>query len=256
MRGAGSNQTNYNTTTVTNFRTQSLTLGSNQAITPRLTNEVHFNYSRSRAHSFQTLDNFGGGTPPADSVLFPSGYSPLNANFAFYGDFNPNGLSYLAGELGNNVQRQINVTDSLSYIVGAHQIKLGLDYRRLSPKSDVQPYAVQYVFESLSNALTNTVPIAYVVSRFPSVLVFSSWSVFAQDTWKATRKLTVTYGLRWEYNAAPSSPNHTLPMTVNGVDNLATMTLATPGTPLWKSQKDDFAPRLGVAWQPLPELGF
>jgi len=41
---------------------------------------------------------------------------------------------------------------------------------------------------------------------------------------------------------------------VTGVDNLATMTLAPPGTPLWHPQHDDLAPRLGVAWQPLPNL--
>ena len=85
-------------------------------------------------------------------------------------------------------------------------------------------------------------------------LIFSNWSLFAQDTWKATRTLTITYGLRWEYNAAPSSPNGTLPFTVTQVNNLATMTLAPPGTPLWHPQKDDFAPRLGLAWQPLPNL--
>ena len=33
------------------------------------------------------------------------------------------------------------------------------------------------------------------------------------------------------------------------------MTLAPPGTPLWHPQKDDFAPRLGVAWQAAPESG-
>ena len=60
--------------------------------------------------------------------------------------------------------------------------------------------------------------------------------------------------LRWEYNSAPSSPNGTLPFTVVGLNNLATMTLAPPGTPLWHPQKDDFAPRLGVAWQPFPNL--
>jgi len=32
------------------------------------------------------------------------------------------------------------------------------------------------------------------------------------------------------------------------------MTLAPPGTPLWHPQTDDFAPRLGIAWQPLPNL--
>jgi hypothetical protein len=256
QRAAGTAQTNFNTVADTKYRTQTLTLGSNQTITPSLTNELRFNYSRSRAHGFQTIDNFGGGTPPPDSLLFPSGYTPQNANFAFYGDFNPYGLSYEVGELGVNVQRQINVTDSISYIVGAHQMKLGLDYRRLSPKSDLQSYAVQYIFGSLSNVLTNAVGEAFVASRFPDVLAFSNWSLFAQDTWKATRALTVTYGLRWEYNAAPSSPNNTLPLTVTGVDNLATMTLAPPGTPLWKAQIDDFAPRLGIAWQPFPTWVF
>ena len=256
QRAAGTAQTNFNTVADTNYRTQTLTLGSNQTITPSLTNELRFNYSRSRAHGFQTIDNFGGGTPPPDSLLFPSGYTPQNANFAFYGDFNPYGLSYEVGELGVNVQRQINVTDSISYIVGAHQMKLGLDYRRLSPKSDLQSYAMQYIFGSLSNVLTNAVAEAFVASRFPDVLAFSNWSLFAQDTWKATRALTVTYGLRWEYNAAPSSPNNTLPLTVTGVDNLATMTLAPPGTPLWKAQIDDFAPRLGIAWQPFSNWVF
>src|SRR5258708_20247951 len=32
------------------------------------------------------------------------------------------------------------------------------------------------------------------------------------------------------------------------------MTRAPQGTPLWHPQKHDFAPRLGIAWQPLPNL--
>jgi hypothetical protein len=96
------------------------------------------------------------------------------------------------------------------------------------------------------------VPAAYVISRTPDEL--SNWSLFAQDTWKATRTLTITYGLRWEYDAAPSASNGQLPFTVTQVNNFGTMTLAPPGTPLWHPQQDDFAPRLGLAWQPLPNL--
>ena len=101
----------------------------------------------------------------------------------------------------------------------------------------------------------NTVPSVDVNARNPDVqLVFSNWSLFAQDTWKPARTVTITYGLRWEYNTAPSSPNGTLPFTVTQVDNFAAMTLAPAGTPLWRPQKDDFAPRLGLAWQGLPNL--
>jgi Carboxypeptidase regulatory-like domain/TonB dependent receptor len=238
------------------YRTQALTLGSNQAITPRLTNEVRFNYSRSRANSFYTLDNFGGAVPPPNSLLYPPGASQQNSVFEFYGDFNPFGLKFISGDLGDNLQQQVNVTDNVSYVAGTHQLKFGMDYRRLNPENELVPYEAGYEFVSLANVLANTVPEAYVVSRTPSTLIFANWSLFAQDTWKVTRTLTVTYGLRWEYNAAPSSPDGTLPFTVTQVNNFATMTLAPAGTPLWHPQKDDFAPRLGLAWQILPNLIF
>jgi Carboxypeptidase regulatory-like domain/TonB dependent receptor len=237
------------------YRTQALTLGSNQALTPRLTNEFRFNYSRSRANAFYRLDNFGGAVPPPDSVLYPSGESPQNALALFYADSTPYGISYDEGKLGDNLEQQFNVTDNVSRIVGAHQMKFGLDYRRLSARDGLVPYTVEYVFNSLANVLANTMPEAYVAARAPDTeLVFANWSLFAQDAWKAARTLTITYGLRWEYNAAPSSPNGTLPLTVTGVDNLATARPAPVNTPLWHPQKHDFAPRLGVAWQPLPNL--
>ena len=65
------------------------------------------------------------------------------------------------------MQQQINVTDNVSRIVGAHQMKFGLDYRRLSPINGLVPYQVQYIFDSLSNVLANTLPEAYIASRTP-----------------------------------------------------------------------------------------
>jgi len=254
VRGTASGY-EYSNVQHTNYGTQVLTVGSSQVLTPRLTNEVRVNYSRVTSHGSYTLDNFGGAIPPPDSVLYPSFANPQDAAFLFYADASPNGVKFAAGKLGDNWQRQINVTDSVSQIIGAHQMKFGVDYRWINSKTGLYSYQTQAGFLSLSNVLANTMPLAYVISRNDDVqLAFSNVSLFAQDAWKATRMLTITYGLRWEYNAAPSSPNGTLPFTVNQVNDLATMTLAPQGTHLWHPQKRDFAPRLGLAWQARPSL--
>jgi outer membrane receptor protein involved in Fe transport len=157
--------------------------------------------------------------------------------------------------LGNNLEQQINVTDNVSYAVRGHQIKFGVDYRRLEPEQHAAGSA-QYVFASLGNVIANNMVEAFVISRRPAALVFPNWSLFAQDTWKLTARLTMTYGLRWEYNPAPSAADGPQPFTVNEVNDLSTMALAPEGTPLWRAQKHDFAPRLGIAWQPFPKLVF
>ena len=164
-------------------------------------------------------------------------------------------LSMPAGKLANNSQQQINVTDSLSYTVGVHQMKFGMDYRRLNPTEGAVPYELEYIYGTVPKILANSATEAFVASYTPNVqLVFGNWSLFAQDTWNVTRSLTITYGLRWDYNTAPTSPNGTPPYTVNQVNNLKTMALAPAGTPLWTPQKDDFAPRLAVAWNARPNL--
>jgi hypothetical protein len=255
QRAGGRFRTAYSNLNHTKARTETATAGVDGTITPHLMNEFRFNYSLSRGQSFLTLDNFAGAVPPPDSVLLPSPQSSSNSFLGFFGDFNPFGLSFDFGTLAHNVQHQINVTDSVSWSVGSHQMRFGLDYRRLRPKEGSFAYQLEYEFESLANVLANSVPAAFVGSRTPDVqMVISNWSLFAQDTWKMTRNLTATYGLRWDYNTVPSSPNGTPPFTVNEVSDLSTATIAPAGTALWHPQKDDFAPRLGLVWQARPNL--
>jgi len=257
QRGGGRFTTAYSNLNHTKARTQTATLGADRTITAHLINELRFNYSLSRGQSFLALDNFGGALPPPDSVLLPSPQTSNNSFFGFFGDFNPFGLKFDVGKIADNTQHQINVTDNVSWVAGVHQMKFGVDYRRLRPDQGALTYQLEYVFGSLASVLANSVPEAFVASRTPDVqLIVSNWSLFAQDTWEAARNLTVTYGLRWDYNTAPSSPNGTPPFTVNQVDSLATATLAPAGSPLWHPQKDDFAPRLGLAWQAFPNMVF
>jgi hypothetical protein len=245
----------YSTLLHANDRTQTLTVGGNDTFSPHVTNEFRFNYSLSRGDSFFTLDDFGGAVAPASSALFTTGQSFSTSSFFFFGDLNPYGLSFEVGKLANNLQHQINATDNVSWIFSGHQLKFGIDYRRLNPEEGYGTYQQSYVFGTLANVLANSAPQVAVVSRTPDVqVVTSNWSLFAQDTWRISRNLTITYGLRWEYDTSPSSPNGTPPFTVSEVTNLATTTLAPAGTALWRPQRDDFAPRLGFAWQANPNL--
>ncbi len=254
IRG-GTGALEYATVLNAKYGTQVLTLGGNQALTPQLTNEVRVNYTRVTSDGFYTLDDFGGATPPPDSVLFPSFASSQDSIFFFNADSTPYGIKFNKGKLGDSWQRQVNITDTASWIRSTHQMKFGMDYRRITSKSGLYGYASQAIFSSLANVLANNMPLAAAISRNDNVqLAFTNISLFAQDTWKVTRELTVTYGLRWDYNAAPSSPNGTLPYTVTQVNDLATMTVAPKGTELWEPEKHDFAPRLGVAWQASPNL--
>src|ERR1700691_6342485 len=54
--GGGTSLTAYNSVDNTEYGFQSLTVGTNQALSPRLTNELRFNYSRSRANWGAPLD--------------------------------------------------------------------------------------------------------------------------------------------------------------------------------------------------------
>jgi hypothetical protein len=255
QRGGGHFQTAYSNLNHTKAHTQTVTVGTDGTITPHAINEFRFNYSLSHGQSFLTLDNFAGAVAPPESVLFPPGQSSSNGFLGFFGDFNPFGLSFDVGKLADNRQHQINATDGLSWSAGSHRMKFGVDYRRLNPEEGSLTYQVGYEFLSLANIVANSMPVAFVASRSPDVqMVISNWGLFAQDTWSIANSLTVTYGLRWDYNTSPSSPNGTPPFTVNQVSDLSTATIAPRGTPLWHPQKDVFAPRLGLAWQPRPNL--
>jgi hypothetical protein len=92
------------------------------------------------------------------------------------------------------------------------------------------------------------------VTQIPGFLEprYQNLSLFVQDAWKTTPRLTVTYGLRWEWNPAPAN---TPARTVSGIENPASAVLAPAGTPFYETPGKNFAPRIGVAYQPVSNRG-
>ena len=78
--------------------------------------------------------------------------------------------------------------------------------------------------------------------------VYPNFSAFVQDEWRATQRLSLSLGLRWEWVPAPHDAGAFGPYTVTSTD-LATTALAPQGTPLWKTSYRNFAPRIGFAYQ-------
>jgi len=226
------------------------TVGLTQLITPEISNEVRANYSNHRIGIKFVMDDFGGAVPLPDSLLFPSGVTSANGTFLFI----LSGVGqYVQGKQGTNEQRQVNLIDNLSVTKGSHQLRFGVDYRWLAPFSSPAAYHQFAAFSGVSStpggALSGTALFAQASSFQTNALLSQNFSLFGQDTWKITPRLSVTYGLRWDINPALKGKNRENdPFTVIG-HNPATMTLAPRGTPLYETTYGNVAPRVGLAYQ-------
>jgi hypothetical protein len=220
-----------------------------------LLNELRLNYSNVTGRSFNTIDTFGGAEPLSPAEVFPP-FAPREDSF-FGLSLNFAGRPTISlGPTAASEQRQINLVNTVAIVRGQHQLKFGVDYRRLSPVFGPAPYAQIMFFNDAAAINSATTSIGFVSARQAARPLFSNVSVFGQDTWRAGRRLTLTYGVRWELNPPPHGADGNDAYTATGLDNLATSTLAPRGTPLYKTTYTNFAPRLGGAYELSQRHGF
>jgi hypothetical protein len=252
QRGAGSSLSDA---LRLSFRTQTATLGATQIITPRLVNDFRVNYSRSNGEKFFTLDDFGGAVPVTDATIFPSFASSGNAFFGF--NLGDDSTSLFSGKDASSLQKQFNVLDNVALTLGSHQLKVGFDYRRLTSTYEEWKYRENAALvANMTDLQVGSASSVIVSAQDRTVINFTNLSVYAQDTWRISQRLSLTYGVRWEYNPPPVAANGQSLFTVTGLDNLANLNLAPEGTPLYQATRNNYAPRVGAAFQLFKHPGF
>jgi len=233
-------------TTITN--TQTATIGVNMTLSSRLFNALRGNYSTERAGLSQALDSFGGATPPNSSLLF--GALPPGQTSALFLPLDGT-QSYSIGPNANNRTKQLNFLDDLSFTLGAHQLKFGGDYRAIF--LDNVPFRNNFEYlpaSVLSLISTEKVFIFAAQTVLPARILSQSTSLYAQDSWKLSRRLVLTYGVRWELAPAPHGLGSTTLASWLNVNNPSALRLAPAGTSLWQATYGNFAPRFGIAFSP------
>ncbi len=228
-----------------------LTLGLTEIFGPGLLNEIRLNGSRQVARIDADVISRGGAKRPSDSFLFPAGYSADNSNFNADISF----ASLSIGRLAEYDVHQVQLVDTLSLTSGTHQLKFGADVRRVSSANITPLLSSDFIFTGLNgpNGLYGGIAYADVVKRTNggTAYVTPAISIYAQDTWRANRKFTVTYGFRWDVHPPPRITKGQI-ITVRGLGDLSDLShvsIAPPGSALYSTDYLNVAPRIGLAWQ-------
>lgn len=239
-----------NNISYSNVTTRMTTLGMTAAVTNTLANDLHFNYSTNEAGSSGKIDNLGGAVAPSDAILFPQGapFNQTNATVSI-NILTGRNTSWIVGKNVDNSNSQWNVIDNLSWVKGTHQIKFGVDYRGLNSGFGPRDYLALGYFLTVPNLVAGKPYLVAAQASQKGDASFRNLSFYVQDTWKATPRLTLTYGLRWDTDFSPSVGNGLNWLAAQNWSDLNSLSLAPAGADLYKTTFGNFAPRVGASYQ-------
>ena len=212
-----------------NVKTDTLTASLSTILTPRLLNEARFNFARDKEPGSANSD-----TP--EVVILQGGVTVINLG---RNNFSPR----------ETTLKRFQIIDNVSYAIGKHSLKTGVDVN-IENILNFFPglFGGQFTFNSLAD-FANRRPARFVQAfagegttgptTEPNNREFAA---FAQDDWRATRHLTLNFGLRYDIQKMeqPSITNPDSQLAAAGID-----------TGFVKTDKNNFGPRFGFAFSPL-----
>jgi hypothetical protein len=287
-------------------RSMNVAVSETHSFSSTMINELRFGYS----HLFTSIEPPAENTAKglADKYGIPGvNNGGLPSIFVRGPSANLTPLGLQGYEYPNRrTSNTIQLTENLTKLAGAHTFKTGIEYQRMSFPWSAPPYpAGWFTFSNFTGipALTSGVgmadllltPIAATVPNGvnnvggASALQVSSvyapddlrhyFGAYFQDDWKATSKLTINMGLRWEYfgNLQEANGLQSGLMSTDGLsaeyvisskqkdvplspkftallqkDNIPLRYV--DGASILSTPKTNFAPRIGLSYQITPKI--
>lgn len=247
-------------------------LNYTRVFSPKLLTEVRLglNHYRNTARQvdYGTTASAAIGIPGVNLDAQTSGLATISLGGGLPSNLVGTGASYP----WDRGETNIDLVNNWSRVVGNHSVKFGVEYRRVRDdllQGQVYGQRGVFVFNDGTTAL-NGGPKTGVANYMASFLLDlpgsgtgrdvgvkdASWResqvfTYAQDTWQATPKLTLNYGLRWEFYDPPT------PRKAGDYSNYdpSTNSLIVAGigtNPMnigLKARYRYFAPRVGLAYR-------
>jgi hypothetical protein len=172
--------------------------------------------------------NLGQWYPNANA----SGFIP---RYSFGGVANAPNVSYDPRLLTGGTDFTFNLSDSVLVTRGSHSIKVGFDVYRIREyegeqstfsgtfdfgKNTLNPLDSNYAFSNAALGVFNSYTESNI--RYGANMRQTLLEWFAQDSWKASKRLTIDYGVRWTW-AGEMHPNNP------GQQSVFMRTLYVPG---------------------------
>jgi outer membrane receptor protein involved in Fe transport len=251
LTASGGQLPGFNTFTPT--RVQLVSLSHVWTVSPTQVNELRYGWNR-----------FAEDFLPEDRAFHPSSIG-LNVGTGLADEGLPimivGGFAQLGATSGDprgRVDTNNQLLDNFSWKLNKHDLKFGFEYRRTTIKQYFDKYfRGKLTFDDLPSFLAGTLD-----TGFGSTFQYAgnsvrhtgenSYGFYLQDTYRLTPRLTLNYGLRWDYFGVVSEKNK-LFSNATALDAAhQTFTLTQVGQPglsrLYEPDYKNFAPRVSIAW--------
>jgi hypothetical protein len=231
--------------------------------TPNITNQLALGYTR----FFLQVSTLASGTNIAQKLGLNGANTGQNAadmaSLVISGE-----TGYNSGSLPEIIpQNTWQLSDTVSYTRGAHNLRFGFagiqnrfGFFQLSAPSGSLSFTGTYTNNPASPAGTGAgfadfllgLPVSSAKSTFPQgvpYLRYSEYGGFVQDQWRATSRLTLNLGLRYDLFTPVSEQHNRLSDFFLHSGTIALAGQNGISSSILQIQKHDFSPRIGVAYR-------